>query len=69
MEAEVERIWSGMDRYGDDINSFSLLNARIQDWLLVEPRFADKIVCQEPQYIIRRLFFSNPLDSIHVEIH
>lgn len=68
MEAEVQRIWSGPIRYGDDVNSISLLNARIEDWLLLQPRFADTIVCQKPQYIIRRLFPSNPLDNAHFEV-
>ena len=54
MEREVERVWAGPIRYGDDVNAVSLIKARIADWLDVEPRLFDKLFCKGSDRILRR---------------
>ena len=55
MELNIGQVLSVVgQRYGDDVNAGSMLNARINEWLDVKPRLWDCITCQGPEFVVRR---------------
>jgi len=43
METVVKRVWSGVNRYGDDINLGTLYSTSIKMWVTVEPRLLEYV--------------------------